>query len=179
MYLLEPTDEAKATARKRVTAVEYEDGGVSIRYRGVTLAARPFHRDGCVTQASIFENKLLSGALTEIRKRQQQREQDLVRSAKSKREKRIVRDRFADRLPLREPETAALRDAYLRRLKSSASCPTPTFPQTHQRVRPAQAALKRCSQPASTYPLPDISILESYPTRGFGFDRALSLSPAG
>ncbi len=99
MYLLEPTEEAKAAAKKRVTVVEYEDGGVSIRYRGVPLAARPFHKDGCVTQASIVENKLLSGALTEIRKRQQQREQDLVRSAKSKREKRIVADRFADRLP--------------------------------------------------------------------------------
>ena len=99
MYLLEPTEEAKAAANKRVTVVEYEDGGVSIRYRGVALAARPFHKDGCVTQASIVENKLLSGALTEIRKRQQQREQELVRSAKSKREKRIVRDRFAGRLP--------------------------------------------------------------------------------
>ena len=99
MYLLEPTEQAKAAANKRVTVVEYEDGGVSIRYRGVPLAARPFHKDGCVTQASIVENKLLSGALTEIRKRQQQREQELVRSAKSKREKRIVRDRFAGRLP--------------------------------------------------------------------------------
>ena len=99
MYLLEPTEQAKGAAKKRVTVVEYEDGGVSIRYRGVPLAARPFHKDGCVTQASIVENKLLSGALTEIRKRQQQREQELVRSAKSKREKRIVRDRFAGRLP--------------------------------------------------------------------------------
>ncbi len=34
-----------------------------------------------------------------VRKRQQQEEQELVRSAKSKREQRIVRDRFADRLP--------------------------------------------------------------------------------
>ena len=99
MYLLEPTEQAKAAAKKRVTVVEYEDGGVSIRYRGVPLAARPFHKDGCVTQASIVDNKLLSGALTEIRKRQQQREQELVRSAKSKREKRIVRDRFANKLP--------------------------------------------------------------------------------
>jgi transposase len=99
MYLLEPTDEAKAAAKKRVTVVEYEDGGVSIRSRGIVHAGRPFHKDGCVTQASIVENKLLSGALTEIRKRQQQREHDLVRSAKTKREKRIVRDRFADRLP--------------------------------------------------------------------------------
>jgi len=65
----------------------------------IALAARPFHKDGCVTQGSIVENKLLSGALTEIRKAQQQKEHELVRSAKSKREKRIVRDRFADRLP--------------------------------------------------------------------------------
>ena len=99
MYLLEPTEQAKAAAKKRVTVVEYEDGGVSIRYRGVPLAARPFHKDGCVTQGSIVENKLLSGALTEIRKRQQQKEHELVRSAKTKREKRIVADRFADRLP--------------------------------------------------------------------------------
>jgi len=47
----------------RVARNEYEDGGVSIRFRGVALAARPFHKDGCVTQASIVENKLLSGAL--------------------------------------------------------------------------------------------------------------------
>ena len=99
MYLLEPTEEAKAAARKRVTVVEYEDGRVSIRFQGVVLAARPFHKDGCVTQGSIVENKFLGGALTEIRKRQQQKEQELVRSAKSKREKRIVRDRFAGRLP--------------------------------------------------------------------------------
>ena len=99
MYLLEPTEEAKAAARKRVTVFEYEDGRVSIRFQGVVLAARPFHKDGCVTQGSIVENKLLSGALTEIRKRQQQKEQELVRSAKSKREKRIVRDRFAGTLP--------------------------------------------------------------------------------
>jgi transposase len=99
MYLLEPTPEAKAPARKRVTVVEYEDGRVSIRFEGVALAARPFHKDGCVTQGAIVENKLLSGALTEIRKRQQRKEEVLVKSAKSKREKQIVRDRFAGRLP--------------------------------------------------------------------------------
>jgi hypothetical protein len=99
MYLLEPTPEAKAAARKRVTVVEYEDGRVSIRFEGVALAAHPFHKDGCVTQGAIVENKLLSGALTEIRKRQQRKEEVLVKSAKSKREKQIVRDRFAGRLP--------------------------------------------------------------------------------
>jgi hypothetical protein len=98
MYLLEPTEEAKAAARKRVTVVEYEDGRVSIRFQGVALAARPFHKDGCVTQGSIVENKFLSGALTEIRKRQQQKEKALAKSAKTKREKRIVRRRFAGSL---------------------------------------------------------------------------------
>ncbi len=83
----------------RALVVEYEDGRVSIRFQGVALAARPFHKDGCVTQGAIVENKLLSGALSEIRKRQQHKEQTLVKSAKTKREKRIVRDRFADRLP--------------------------------------------------------------------------------
>ncbi len=72
---------------------------MSIRFEGVALVARPFHKDGCVTQGTIVENKLLSGALTEIRKRQQRKEEVLVKSAKSKREKRIVRDRFAGRLP--------------------------------------------------------------------------------
>jgi len=99
MYLLQPTEEAKAAAKKRVTVVEYEDGRVSIRFEGIALVARPFHKDGCVTQGTIVENKLLSGALTEIRKRQQQKEQALVKSAKIKRVKRIVRDRFAGRLP--------------------------------------------------------------------------------
>jgi len=99
MYLLEPTPEAKAAAKKRVTVVEYEDGHVSIRSRGVVLAARPFHKDGCVTQGSIVENKLLSGALIEIHKRQQSKEKALVKSAKTKRDKRIVRDRFAGTLP--------------------------------------------------------------------------------
>jgi hypothetical protein len=98
MYLLEPTPEAKAAAKKRVTVVEYEDGRVSIRFEGGALAARPFHKDGCVTQGAIVENKLLGGALTEIRKRQQQKEKALVKSAKTKREKRIVHDRFAGRL---------------------------------------------------------------------------------
>ena len=79
-----------------MTVVEYEDGRVSIRFQGVALAARPFHKDGCVTQGSIVENKLRSGALTEIRKRQQ--EKALVQSAKTRREKRIVRRRFAGSL---------------------------------------------------------------------------------
>ena len=44
-----------------------EDGRVSLRFQGVALAARPFHKDGYVTQGAIVENKLLSGALARVR----------------------------------------------------------------------------------------------------------------
>ncbi|MGB5312243.1 MAG: hypothetical protein WBN38_09245, partial [Polyangiales bacterium] len=39
--------------------------------------------------------------------------------------------------------------------------------------------LKRCSQPARTHLLPDISNLESHPTRQFGFDIGAFLDPDG
>lgn len=44
MYLLEPTAEAKAAARKRITVVEYEDGSVSI-HRREQAAERCAHRN--------------------------------------------------------------------------------------------------------------------------------------
>ena len=59
------------------------------------------------------------------------------------------------------------------------SCPTATFPQTDRHVRLPQTAIKGSSEPACTYPLPDISILESYPTREFGFDMRFRDCPYG
>jgi len=59
------------------------------------------------------------------------------------------------------------------------SCPTETFPQTNRHVRLAQTAVKHGSRPARTHPLPDISILESYPTPEFGFDIGPYLDPDG
>jgi hypothetical protein len=56
--------------------------------------------------------ELLSGALTEIRKRQQQEKQERVRSAKAKREKRIVRDRFAGQLPPPRRKEIAMAKTY-------------------------------------------------------------------
>jgi len=50
------------------------------------------------------------------------------------------------------------------------SCPIATFPQTHRVVRVPQTTVKHSSEPTRTHPLPDISNLESYPTREFGFD---------
>jgi hypothetical protein len=47
---------------------------------------------------AIVEHKLLSGGFIEIRNRHQSKEKAIVQSAKTKREKRIVRKRFADSL---------------------------------------------------------------------------------
>ncbi len=95
MYILEPTKEAKRAAKKRVTVYEFEDGTVSIRFEGKELPARPFHKDRRVSQGAIVENKLLSAALEHIRKQQEGHEEAQLRSAKTKRDKALVRKKSA------------------------------------------------------------------------------------
>ncbi len=92
-YLLEPTEAAKAARCKRVTIVEYEDGRVSIRYQGQELPAEPFHKDRRVEQSAIVNNKVLGATLTLIRDRQQSEDDEGLRAAKTKREKRLLRKR--------------------------------------------------------------------------------------
>ena len=40
LFILEPRETAKAAIGKRITVVDYPDGRLSIRYRGVELAYR-------------------------------------------------------------------------------------------------------------------------------------------
>ena len=44
MFILEPSEQAKAAIGKRVTVVDYPDGRLAIRYRGVELAYRTFDK---------------------------------------------------------------------------------------------------------------------------------------
>jgi hypothetical protein len=44
MYIREPSEQAKATIGKRVTVIDYPDGRLSIRSRGVALAYRTFDK---------------------------------------------------------------------------------------------------------------------------------------
>jgi hypothetical protein len=44
LFILEPSEPAKAAIGKRVTVVDYPDGRLSIRYRGVELAYRTFDK---------------------------------------------------------------------------------------------------------------------------------------
>ena len=55
---------------KRVTVIDYPDGRLVIRYRGVELAYRTFDKIRQVSQAAIVENKQLGAALAFIREQQ-------------------------------------------------------------------------------------------------------------
>jgi transposase len=74
LFILEPSDQAKTAIGKRVTVVDYPDGRLSIRYRGVELAYRTFDKLRQVSQAAIVENKHLGAALAFIRDQQLRRE---------------------------------------------------------------------------------------------------------
>jgi hypothetical protein len=56
MFILEPSEQAKAAIGKRVTVVDHPDGRLSIRYRGVELAYRTFDKLHQVPQAAVVEN---------------------------------------------------------------------------------------------------------------------------
>jgi hypothetical protein len=73
IFILEPTDQAKAAIGKRVTVVDYPDGRLAIRYRGLELAYRTFDKIRQVSQAAIVENKQLGAALAFIRDQQLRR----------------------------------------------------------------------------------------------------------
>jgi hypothetical protein len=74
LFIVEPSEQAKAAIAKRVTVVDYPDGRLAIRYRGVELAYQTFDKIRQVSQAAIVENKQLGAVLAVIRDQQQQRE---------------------------------------------------------------------------------------------------------
>jgi hypothetical protein len=73
VFILEPSEQAKAAIGKRVTVVDYPDGRLAIRHRGVALAYRTFDKIQQVDQGAIIENKRLGAALAFIREEQLRR----------------------------------------------------------------------------------------------------------
>ena len=73
LFILEPSKLAKAAIGKRVTVVDYPDGRLAIRYRGVELAYRTFDKIRQVSQAAIVENKQLGAVLAFISDQQLRR----------------------------------------------------------------------------------------------------------
>jgi hypothetical protein len=70
VFILEPSERAKAATGKRVTVIDYPDGRLAIRYRGVELAYRTFDKLRQVDQGTIIDNKRLGAALAFIREEQ-------------------------------------------------------------------------------------------------------------
>jgi hypothetical protein len=67
IFIVEPSEQAKAAIGKRVTVADHPDGRLAIRYKGVELAYRTFDKIRQVDQGAIANNKRLGPILAMIR----------------------------------------------------------------------------------------------------------------
>src|SRR5262252_3537763 len=77
IFILEPSEPAKAAIGKYVTVFDYPDGRLSIRHNGVELAYRTFDKVRQVDQSAIAANKQLGAVLAMIRDNQLRRGTEL------------------------------------------------------------------------------------------------------
>jgi hypothetical protein len=91
IFILAPSEQAKAAIGKRVTVFDYPDGRLSIRYRGVDLPYATMDKLRQVSQAEIVENKRLGAALAFIREQQLARAEARSRKAPRRRDQRDAR----------------------------------------------------------------------------------------
>jgi hypothetical protein len=91
VFVLMPSEPAKAAIGKRVTVLDYPDGRLSIRYKGVELAYRTIDKLRQVSQADIVENKRLGAALAFIREQQVARAETRSRKAPRRRDQADAR----------------------------------------------------------------------------------------
>ena len=73
IFILEPTEQAKAAIGKYVTVFDYPDGRLAMRHNGVELAYRTFDKIRQVDQGAIADNKHLGAVLAMIRDEQLRR----------------------------------------------------------------------------------------------------------
>jgi hypothetical protein len=90
IFILEPSEQARAAIGKRVTVTDYPDGRLAIRYKGVELAYRTFDKLRQVEQGAIADNKRLGSVLAMIRDQQLRREPER-RSGPRRRDQRDAR----------------------------------------------------------------------------------------
>ena len=60
MFILEPSEHAKAAIGKRVTVMDYPDGRLAIRYSGIELAYRTFDKLHQVTRERLLRTSSLA-----------------------------------------------------------------------------------------------------------------------
>src|SRR6516162_6188749 len=85
VFLLEPNEITRELRRKRVTVVDYPDGRLAIRFRGLDLPYTTFDKLRQVSQDNIVENKHLGAVLSHIREQQIERAEARSRSAPRRR----------------------------------------------------------------------------------------------
>ena len=90
VFIVEPSEPAKAAIGKYVTVFDYPDGRLSIRHNGVELAYRTFDKVRQVEQGAIADNKQLGAVLEMIRDKQLRRGAE-QRSGPRRRDQRDAR----------------------------------------------------------------------------------------
>jgi hypothetical protein len=90
IFILEPSEQAKAAIGKRVAVYDYPDGRLSIRYKGIELAYRTFDKIRQIDQGAIADNKRLGPILANIRD-EQLRRRPQRRSGPRRRDQRDAR----------------------------------------------------------------------------------------
>ena len=92
LYVLDPTDTARAARGQRVVIEEREDGSLSFWHGSNELLVTAFPKDHGVRQGEVVENKRLSAALDFIKEQQRERvEAKVAKPATTRREARLLR----------------------------------------------------------------------------------------
>ena len=107
LYVLDPTDAARAARRQRVRIEEREDGWLSFWHGEQELRATAFPRDHSVRQGEVVENKRLSATMDFIREKQRRRaEEEIAKPSTTLRDARMLRAGIRRRTaPSASPET--------------------------------------------------------------------------
>ncbi len=92
LYVLDPTDAARAARGMKVGIEEREDGSLSFWHGDHELLATAFPKEHGVQQGEVVENKRLSAALDFIKKQQRERtEAKVAKRSQSRRDARLLR----------------------------------------------------------------------------------------
>jgi hypothetical protein len=92
LYVLDPTDAARAARRKRVGIEEREDGTLSFWSGEHELLATAFPKDHSTQQGEVVDNKRLSAALEFIKEQQHERTQaKIAKPSTKRRDARLLR----------------------------------------------------------------------------------------
>ena len=92
LYVLDPSDAARAARGQRVGIEEREDGSLSFWHGEHTLLATAFPKEHGVQQGEVIENKRLSEVMDFIQARQRERtEAEVAKPSTTLRRARLLR----------------------------------------------------------------------------------------